>query len=807
MRVNARTPLLCAVALLLANTATAQSGLDSQRESWVVTARQGQLSEAIEGLSRLYAQTGDHAVLDDLLVLMVRDERYPEALDVCATCRVDDYSNVSLETLGRAARLAGEHERSQSFYEALTFRDPNNPQGWLGLALSHIDQDYYESANWALFRYEEYFGRTPAWLEARAYLAASSDNPIAELQARQLLVEQQPQNEAEIKALYRLAVTLGAGSAAERLMQQHPGLFTESDRLWLRYYDGVNKIRLADSTNDLSLTEAGLADLEAVLAAQSADPGLVQRALYDKVVALTALRRFEAAETQAASVEARYGSLPNYVREARADALSGLGRPAQARDIYAALIASNPGLARDLDRPRYESLIYAYADARQYDEAEQVLNRWKDQEPASRWDFTRTQRINNPNYERVHHLDVMLAAWRGDEDIASRRLDTLIEQAPASASLWRIEGDLNRWRGWPRQAEESYQKAAELSAPDSRDVPAYGILMSRLDRGDWRGNVEIIEQHIEQDPPNVSLDGLARELREQRAGRLSFTGTRGDSTGSGIQSSRDWRHETLLEAPRNNAGSRFFAQRIGMFGEYEDDSLHAAYTAAGYEFNLYPATLKLAVGQGAQLNDELLAWGELSYAFSDYWSGIFRAELNSSETPLRALRDDVNADLYRLEGRFRRDESGMGGVGLTLMDLDDGNLRRALSGYWNEQLYHHDEWSVTAAVFAGTSQNDDVEASYFNPRRDASVSGELQFSHTLPLGYRKSFVQTLALGSGSYWQEDYGSDATWSIGYRHGWELQPNVTFTYGITRQKSVYDGNPEYGNFLTAGFEWRFL
>lgn len=795
------------VALLGTNVALAQSDLDSQRESWVVMARQGQLDEAIDGLTRLYALTGDRAVLDDLIALMVRDGRYEQALAVCAECSVDDYSNVSLEALGRAARLAEKYEQSLEFYQTLTFRDPNHAQGLLGLALTNIDQGYYESANWALTRYEERFGRTDDWFEARAYLAARSGNPIAELQARQLLVERQPQNEQEVRALYRLAVSLGARSAAERLMQDYPDLFTTSDRLWLRYYDGVSKMRLAESTNEVTRTEEGLADLNAVIASPDADPGLVQRAQYDKVVALAALRRFKDAEALAAQLEARYGTLPNYVLEARAEALSGMGRPDEARDIYESLIASNPNLARDVNHPRYESLIYAYADARQYDEAERVLDEWKEEEPPSRWDFTGTQRINNPNYERVHHLDVMLSAWRGDEDVASERLDALIEQAPANASLWRIKGDLSRWRGWPRQAEEDYQRAAELSAPDNRNVPTYGILMSRLDRGDWRGNVETIEQRIEQDPPSVSLEGLARELREQRAGRLSVEATRGDTTGSGVQSSRDWRYETLLEAPRNDAGSRFFAQRIGLFGEFDGDPLHAAYTAAGYEFNLYPATLRLAVGEGAQLNEDPLAWGELSYAFSDHWTGIFSAEINSDETPLRALRDDVYADLYRLEGRYRRDESGMGGVGLAVMDLEDGNLRRAISSYWTEHLYNHDEWSVAGQLFVGASKNDDVEASYFNPRRDASVSGELEVGYTLPLGYRKSFVQTLTLGGGSYWQEDYGSDPTWIVGYQHGWEFEPNIIFEYGFSRQRSVYDGVPEYGNFITAGFEWRFL
>lgn len=62
--------LVCLMALLGANVALAQSDRDSQRESWVIMARQGQLDEAIDGLSRLYALSGDRDVLDDLIALL-----------------------------------------------------------------------------------------------------------------------------------------------------------------------------------------------------------------------------------------------------------------------------------------------------------------------------------------------------------------------------------------------------------------------------------------------------------------------------------------------------------------------------------------------------------------------------------------------------------------------------------------------------------------------------------------------------------------------------------------------------------------
>ncbi len=800
--------LVCLSGLLGAPAALAQSGsTDAQREAWVVKARQGERDAAIDGLKALYARTGDTRVLDDLIALLVRAGRLEEALNACGPCRAEDYSETSLVALGGAARQLGRPERAQEFFRELTLRDPNNPQGWLGLALTHTDLGNVESAGWALARYEETFGRTDEYLEARAYLAARTDNTLGELQARQRLVERQPENDQEVKALYRLAVTLGASAAAQRMMSEHPDVFTEADRLWLRYYDAVASLRLADSTGDLSHAEQGLAGLNAVIADERSAPGLVQRAEYDKVVALATLRRFRDAEALAATLETRYGPLPNYVQEARADALSGLGRPGEARRLYQSLVASNPGKARDVDHPLYESLIYAYADAQQYGRANDLLERWKAEEPATRWDFTGTRRIDNPNFEKVRYLEVMLTAWRGDEDGAEAQLDDYLAEAPGSASLWRIKGDLYRWRGWPRQAEQAYREAADRRPPDSRQAADYGILGARLDRGQWRDTVAAIKQEVATRPPSVALEGLERDWREQRAGKLSIQAERGDTQGNGVQSSRDWRYETRLDAPRNDAGSRFFAQRIGIYGKYNGDNLYAAYDAAGYEFNLYPATLSLAVGQGAQLNEDWLAWGRFNYAFSDFWSINASAELNTAQTPLRALNDDIQADRYSLGVKYRRDEKGEGGLGLALTDFDDGNLRREAFAYWDEDLIHHDAWRLNGQLFVGGSQNDTLTTSYYNPASDISTSGQLALSYLLPLGYRKGFTQTLTLGGGNYWQENYGSNATWQIGYAHQWTFEPDLLLSYGIARQKAVYDGDPEYGNFITAGIEWRFL
>jgi poly-beta-1,6 N-acetyl-D-glucosamine export porin PgaA len=794
--------------LILGESAQAQDGtLDERREAWVIKAREGQGDEAIAGLSQLYANTDDQAVLDDLIALMIRDQRYRQALNACADCRVEDYSTISLEALGMAARQAGELSKAEAYYQVLTHRQPSNVQGWLGRALTDIALEHYAAAGDTLQRIERRFGTSDSSLRARIRLAEHREAIIAELQARQRLIERQGQDATQLQALYRLALSLGARNAAQRLLRDHPEAFRRTDRQWLHYYGAVERIRLARSTDDVTHAQEALEALETVLAAPNAAQELRRRARFDRVVALTLLRRFDEAEALARRLETRYGSLPDHVVRARADALLGLGRPNDALVRYQALAASRPALKRDAKRPLNTSLFYAYADARRFQDAQALLDEWRAQEPPRRWDFTGTSRIPNPNDARVRQLQVMLTAWRGDEAAASRRLEDLLDQAPGNVTLWNTRGDLHRWRGWPRQAQQDYRRATRLTAPRDRQTAEYGMLLSRLDRDQWRGTVERIETRVREDAPSGTLDHLNRALTEQRAGGLSVESSRGQSDGVDTRSSRDWRYEARLEAPRNAAGSRFFAQRIGQFGEFDGDALHAAYTTAGYAFNVYPAQLSLAVGNGARLNDEPLVWSELDYAFTDHWSAELGVEINSDQTPLRALHDDVNADLYRLEARYRRDESGAGAFGLTLLDLEDDNLRRSVHGDWRERLYHHDAWRLEGEVSAAASRNDDVEASYFNPSRDASVNARLDTTYSLPLGYRQAFDQVLSLGVGDYWQEDAGSAVTWEIGYVHRWSLEPEFTLEYGMSRRRAVFDGLPEYDTAITVGFDWRFL
>ncbi|OJA04744.1 poly-beta-1,6 N-acetyl-D-glucosamine export porin PgaA [Halomonas sp. QHL1] len=799
---------ICLLACLTSGVAYGQSTIDAQREALVIQARQGALETSIDGLQTLYHQTRDVRVREDLVALLVRAGRHQEALAVCTWCQTENYSDSELANLAGAARSAGEYEQALELFRTLTYRDPSNAQGWLGQSLVHTDMGNYTLADISLQQYNQVAGTTTtAGLEARGYLASQTANAMQELDARQTLVAQDPGNTSELHALYRLAVGLGASSAARRIMQTNPDVFTENDRLWLTYYEGVTDIRLGIHTDQPTRTRSGLAQLNSVLSSAEAPQELITIAEYDKVVALAELRRFSEAEALAVRLESQHGQLPSYVARARAHALNGMGRPNEAITLYENLIRQSPAQATNPDDPLNEGLFYSYTDAQRFRDADRLLEEWRANEPEQRLDFTQTVRIENPNYQKVLMLGVLLDAWRGRTDEASERLAEYQSQAPADPYLWLLKGDIERDRGLPRRAEESFQQAIPLLSPEQQEGAEHGILLSRLQRGQWKGTTTEIAKEISEARPSASRDDMAREWRELRAPQLSSSFERSKGSGSGTQASREWTYEVLLEGPRNDNGSRPFAQRIGQFGEFDDENLYASYNVAGYEWNLHPATVTLAAGHGSQLNEDFMALAELQYAPTDHISTTLGVEINTSDTPLRALRDGINADRYRAELAYRRDERGAGAIGVMATDFDDSNLRQSVYGYWDQTLYHLDRWQINAEVQASASRNDEVEASYFNPERDASLAGVLSVDYEIPLDYRQSFIQTFSLGSGRYWQKDYDSENTWSVGYQHSWELAPNVSFEYGIARERAVYDGVPEYDNVISAGFVWRFL
>ncbi len=776
-------------------------GVDNAREAWVIKARAGELEAAIAGLDALYRQTNDGKVLDDLIAVRLWHGDRKGALAACTPCEFSPISNKTLEEVARAARDEKRYPEAISYYRVLQGRAPANPNGWLGLFLTASDQGNQRLARQAASEYEQRFGRDRAILDARLYAARQAEDAMGELLVHQQWLELEPDNAEQVLALYRVAVGLGAGPAAGELMARYPSLFKPVDRLWFDYYQAVNLLRMSSKIEDPAQVRTSLTQVlvlqDKILARAPRDHVLYLSTRRDRVVTLVALGEFAQAEKASATLQAE-GPLPDYLLEARADALAGLGRATEASALYDRL--ATPERARD--KTLLEKRFYAYSDAERYEAAQALLAGW--QEPATRWDFTGNQRMANDDYEKLLQLRTLLQAWRGQAGEAEAELESWLKTAPANPWLWLQLGDIRRWRGHPDGAEQAYREAMRW-LPTGRTVQAEpGRLNARLDRGEWQQTPQAVR----------ALGNLTRDRQElqqrlalEQAPMLTTELTHGRNEGGSVQASRDWRYDSRLYSGRSDGGDRLFVRRQGSFGDYEGQGERAAYSGIGAELSFYPLLLTLEGGTGSELNHKGYLWSRLDWRLDDQWQLGAAVNLNSADTPLRALARGHYADQYLLDLGWRQDETREGGLRLERMDIDDGNRRLTASSWLRQDLWRRDRWWFDGTLRAATSRNEEVDADYFNPLSDRNLELELAVRYRLPLDGRSSLLQSLTMSGNHYWQEGYGSDQGWQLSYRHDWVLSPALSLGYGLGRRQAVYDGNREYGNFVFANLQWSFM
>jgi biofilm PGA synthesis protein PgaA len=99
-----------------------------------------------------------------------------------------------------------------------------------------------------------------------------------------------------------------------------------------------------------------------------------------------------------------------------------------------------------------------------------------------------------------------------------------------------------------------------------------------------------------------------------------------------------------------------------------------------------------------------------------------------------------------------------------------------------------------------------VNAYYFNPAQDASVSLTLDNDLLTYRFYETAFNQRLAVSIGQYWQQYFGSNPVGNIQYEHRWKTADRLEIAYGGIRGYHYYDGNLTESWFMYLNLNVRF-
>ncbi len=217
----------------------------------------------------------------------------------------------------------------------------------------------------------------------------------------------------------------------------------------------------------------------------------------DRLILLNRLGRHAQVREEARALQAEGHALPDYVLPAVGDSLMGTLHPEEAIPVLQAAVAGDP--TRDAS---HSELAYAYLESEQQEKAIDLLQAWRDKEPAWRWSNGKSPYANWSRYEADLNL-AMVRAYSGDLRTAQHDLESMVDIAPGNGGLQSALGSVYMMRGWPRMALQRQQMAHAL---DPRDIePRLGMEEAyvALQRDDWQGHCTTILSHTTRlNPPS-----------------------------------------------------------------------------------------------------------------------------------------------------------------------------------------------------------------------------------------------------------------------------------------------------------------
>ncbi|MDY0270784.1 poly-beta-1,6 N-acetyl-D-glucosamine export porin PgaA [Trichloromonas sp.] len=781
---------------------------DLEQRHAVELARQGQMDEALLRLAALRAARPENLwLIYDTLVVLGWAEQDAEAIELSEEISMDAAPAYVLETLGKSLRNIRRYDAAIDLYARARTRFSEHTALAIGQVYALTDGGRGDEAEILVQNLRSANPKDPAVLEAGLYVARRQSNLPAQLDWSQRLLDLTPEHEAtqlsRLQALDGLGASHLAVAKAEATPDQSQGEALPS----FRANRAAHQVRWGiveppSEAERFAATDRALAFLEENLAALNPgnpiDVPLILQGRLDRLVALRDRVRMAEAVAEYERLVADDMEIPPFALQAAADAYLYLRRPEEARDLYLQVIAAEPG-----NFTAQHALFYAYIELEDFDSALPLIDRLAEREPV--WIHPGGSRVPTPNRQRVVAEIAAAQARLFGDDLAGaqERLEKLRDRAPRSPDLVRQAGDVESARGWPRRARESYLRAEHIEPQNvgtQMSLAGSHMALREFDRAE-----PLIADLYRRFPENRQAQRLMRSWETHRLRELRAGTAYADNSGA-EPASEELRLDATLFSTPFLTHYRAFASWYWSRADFpEGEGIYRRY-GAGFEYRGrdLEGTFEISANQ-ADGDDLGLALAGRRH-LGDHWSIPFAAELFSRDTPLRALRNGIDADALRLGVDYLRDESGQWGLSGQWLDFSDGNRRLQFSGYKRERLLSRPHYKLDARLDLGTSSNSESDGPYFSPERDFSAELTLDNRWLLYRRYSFSFGHRLTLSGGGYWQRNYGGHPVASLLYEHNWQAHDRLALDYGAVWRRRVYDGVGETGLEYYLRLGWRF-
>ena len=829
-------------------------------EHAVSLARQSKFAESLVILKNLFqADPDNRQVFYDYLTVLSWAEKDAEAAALAQQLIPSQAPSYVLQAAAKSSRRQGLFELAENLYRWGVKRFPEQLDFNLGLVLTLTDRAHYDEALVLLKKHQQRWPGNRFYRLAQAYIAEKQGDYYQALKIIQAELDQTPnfkgarnyqkdllntfaaldqlrthpkgemkQKQAALFASlkkYQSQTTsmgnvsasrgetfvmekLGAADLARKKTEKSPGYFKTSEINRIRVEDAGLRVKWGElppkSEKELFReTHLAIQQLDENLSAldpdNASDRSYQLLTRFDRMVAWRNALEMEKVIHEYHLLQSEgWTVFPSYVLEALADAWLYLKKPEIARSIYEEIIAHQ----RNAFTAQI-GLFYAYIESEDFESADKVVELVrKEQQP---WDFSDGNSKGAPNNKK---FEADMAGglnhyYRDELREADNYFTSMYEQAPANSDIIKELAEVYRSRGWPRLSRDTSQLGLGLE-PEHRGLQI-GMAHTLLELKEYKQAEKLIKKLGQLYPRDLHVQKLQRLWEIHNMRELRVEAGYADSSGS-TEGDRDMFLEGVLFSRPFHENYRAFAGYRFGFGRFPEGDEYFNRYGAGFEYRgpdltgLVEATWNVANGGDPGLH--LAAEWELN----DYWSFPIELELFSSETPLRALKNGVEADAASVGFNYRESEAREFSLLTRFMDFSDGNFRTEIFTKFSQRLLTYPKYKLTAHLDVDGSSNSKNNTPYYNPEQDLTTTLTLDNLWRIWRRYDRSFSHRLTLSAGNYWQKDFGSDFIADTCYEHIHEAGYRLEVVYGVCYGRNVFDGDPENRVYAYSRLGWKF-
>lgn len=774
----------------------------------VELARAGQVEEALGMLKRLHeADPGNIRVTYDYLVVLGWGGRDAEALRLAAQVEMNRAPVYVLEALAKSCRNVARYEEAAATYRTALDRFPGRRSLRVGLALTLADAGQPEAALSLLEPLAQEFPADVEILLALGYAQEAAADFFAALRCYDRVLELDPENAAARRRRILALEALGASCLAGDLAEGNPGILSAEERLRLRISQAALRVRWGklppgDPKERFADTDRALRLLDEILASPHISSPAVQRhglrARTDRLVALRDRGRMAEVVAEYERLGREKADLPYYALIAVGDAYLNLERPEEARTLYYRALDQRPGHFDAL-----LPLVYAHVELEDFPRAMTLADHLNRSQPV--WLDQERSNPPRPNPEKLQAelAAALVRAFEGDLREAAARLEAMHQKAPNNSDISRELGNVYASRGWFRKAEKTYELGLAL---DRRHQGLQmGLAQSRLDLGDYRAAEQAIGRLYRLYPEDREVRRLHRLWQVHNMHELVVEASQGESSGTEFGSREIVLGSTLFSRPFLYH-FRTFVSAFLYQADFPEGVENYRRFGLGLEYRRRGLAGQVELTFNQDDGDDWGARLESVWHPDDHWSFPLSLELFSRETPLRALKNGITADAARLGAVFRASELRRAGLSLQYLDFSDGNSRYVFAGELSQRAVTRPHYRMNALLDLYASTNQKTAVPYYSPEYDAAAALTLENTWRLWRRYSRSFSHRIAPTIGGYWQDGFDFDWTAGVLYEHLWEADHRLDLSYGLSRSRRVFDGDPDYLTLYYLRLNWRF-